>query len=102
MADPPADAETSDDAGADDRGSPPRTPRWVKVSGTMALIVVVLLVVLLVAGGGQHGPGRHLPGGGSSPQQQQPGGQIPSGMNEGQTPSGAGAAGHTPPPGGHR
>jgi hypothetical protein len=35
-----------------------RTPRWVKVFVTVALVVVALLVVLLVFGGG-HGPSRH-------------------------------------------
>jgi hypothetical protein len=33
-------------------------PRWVKVSGIIALAVLLLLLVLLLAGGG-HGPGRH-------------------------------------------
>jgi hypothetical protein len=33
-------------------------PRWVKVSGIIALALVVLLVILLLAGG-NHGPGRH-------------------------------------------
>jgi hypothetical protein len=39
------------------------TPRWVKVSGVIALVVVVVVVVVLVAGRGGHGPGRHAPGG---------------------------------------
>jgi hypothetical protein len=33
-------------------------PRWVKVSGIIALTLVVLLLILLLAGG-NHGPGRH-------------------------------------------
>ena len=34
-------------------------PRWVKVSGIIAVLVVFVLVVLLLAG---HDPGRHLNG----------------------------------------
>ena len=44
----------------------PGMPRWVKVSGIIALILVLLVVVMMVAGGGgQHGPGRHVPSGGA-------------------------------------
>ncbi|MDQ3631592.1 MAG: hypothetical protein M3417_10075 [Actinomycetota bacterium] len=69
------------DAGAGSgRESTHHTPRWVKVSGVIALAVVVMLVVMIVAGGGQHGPGRHAPSG-AQPQQ---------------------SGGHTPSPGGHR
>jgi hypothetical protein len=40
------------------------TPRWVKVSGIIALAVLLLFVVVLVLKGpGGHGPGRHSPGG---------------------------------------
>ena len=39
-------------------GNPAGTPRWVKVSGVIALVIVVLLVVLLLSG---HGPAQHLP-----------------------------------------
>ena len=43
-----------------DDGAASGTPRWVKVSGTLALVVFVLFVVLLISGrGGGHGPGRH-------------------------------------------
>jgi hypothetical protein len=35
------------------------TPRWVKVSGIIALALVVLLVVMVIAGRGGHGPSRH-------------------------------------------
>jgi hypothetical protein len=38
------------------------TPRWVKVSGVIALVVIVLLAVMLFASRGGHGPGRHAPG----------------------------------------
>jgi hypothetical protein len=34
------------------------TPRWVKVSGIIALALALLLLILLLAGG-NHGPGRH-------------------------------------------
>ncbi len=79
MADSPPAADTADGAGMEPGSAAPAgTPRWVKVSGIVALIVVGLLVVMILAGGGQHGPDRHAPSGG----QQQPGG-------------------HTPPAGGH-
>ena len=39
----------------------PGAPRWVKVSGIVAMIVILLIVIVIVAGvGGPHGPGRHL------------------------------------------
>jgi hypothetical protein len=55
MADPPSSPER--DAGSG-RGLAAGTPRWVKVSGIIALAVLLLLLVLLLAGG-NHGPGRH-------------------------------------------
>ncbi len=62
-----------------------RTPRWVKVAGTVALVTVLAIGVILLVGGGSHGPGRH------------------SSSSGGQTPSlgGTEAGGHTPPAGGH-
>jgi hypothetical protein len=40
----------------------PGTPRWVKVSGIIAIVVVLLVIVVLFTGvGGPHGPSRHLP-----------------------------------------
>jgi hypothetical protein len=43
----------------------PGTPRWVKVSGIVALVVVLLFVIMMLIGrGGRHGPGRHIPSGG--------------------------------------
>lgn len=39
---------------------PPRTPRWVKVFGIIALVAVLLFVVLMLAGG-EHGPRLHEP-----------------------------------------
>lgn len=43
--------------------SPPGMPRWVKVSGMIAIVVALLVVIALVVSGGEHGPGRHLPAG---------------------------------------
>ena len=57
------------------------TPRWVKVSGVIALVLIVLIGVVLVTGRGDHGPGRHGPGG--------------DGARSGDT------GGHRPPPGAH-
>ncbi|RWO20452.1 MAG: hypothetical protein E5Y16_17555 [Mesorhizobium sp.] len=40
----------------------PGAPRWVKVSGIIAIILVLLVIAALFTGvGGPHGPGRHLP-----------------------------------------
>lgn len=57
-----AGAGPPDHAGTGGRESPPRAPRWVKVSGVIAAVAVLLLVILLLTGG-NHGPGRHLDGG---------------------------------------
>jgi uncharacterized cupredoxin-like copper-binding protein len=66
---------------------PPRTPRWVKVFGIIAIIVVLLVVVMLLTGGGRgHGPARHLGAGGntalSSGQQSRGGGGEPADADE--------------------
>jgi hypothetical protein len=38
----------------------PGTPRWVKVSGTIAAVLAVVFVILQLTGViGRHGPGRH-------------------------------------------
>ncbi|OLE65306.1 MAG: hypothetical protein AUG03_05375 [Acidobacteria bacterium 13_1_20CM_2_68_14] len=51
-----------------DRGSPPGTPRWVKVFGIVGLVLVLLVVVMMATGvGGKHGPGRHMPSAGQRP-----------------------------------
>jgi hypothetical protein len=69
MASPPLYPDSNSDAGDDtrvrpDRGSPPSTPRWVKVFVIIALVLVLLFVVLMFTGiGGEHGPGRHIPSG---------------------------------------
>jgi hypothetical protein len=68
MTDQPSSPEREDRA---DRGPTAGPPRWVKVSGIIALALVVLVLIVLLAGG-NHGPGRHQ----SSPGH---GGQLPSG-----------------------
>ena len=55
MADQPSSPKRD---GSADRGPTAGLPRWVKVSGIIALVLVVLVLVLLLAGG-DHGPGRH-------------------------------------------
>jgi hypothetical protein len=60
MADPPRRRDTAG-VGAD-RASPPRMPRWVKLSLILvAALVLVVVIVMLIAGGG-HGPSRHARG----------------------------------------
>ncbi|MGH3985549.1 MAG: hypothetical protein ACRDST_23415 [Pseudonocardiaceae bacterium] len=91
MADPPPDTGVGPD-----RESTTGTPRWVKVSGIIAIVLVLLFVIMMFAGiGGSHGPGRHTPSGG-------PGGDTPlsSVVTEDHTPSGGDLGGHTPPKGG--
>lgn len=45
----------------DTKDRPPRTPRWVKVSGIIVIILVLLFFILKLTGvGGNHGPGRHI------------------------------------------
>jgi hypothetical protein len=40
----------------------PGAPRWVKVSGLIALVLVLLVGIIVLTGiAGEHGPGRHLP-----------------------------------------
>jgi hypothetical protein len=55
MADRPSASERD---GSADRGPTAGPPRWVKVSGIIAIALVVLLLILLLTGG-NHGPGRH-------------------------------------------
>ena len=60
MADPPRRRDPAS-VGADP-ASPPRMPRWVKLSLILvALLVLLVVIVMLIAGGG-HGPSRHAPG----------------------------------------
>lgn len=44
-----------------DRKTTTNTPRWVKVSGIIAIVLVLLVVLIMIVSGGKHGPGRHLP-----------------------------------------
>jgi hypothetical protein len=46
-----------------DRESKPGMPRWVKVSGIIAIVLVLLVVIIVLVSGGEHGPGRHIPEG---------------------------------------
>jgi len=70
----------------------PGTPRWVKVSATIAIVLAVLLVILQLTGViGRHGPGRHGTSSGHGP---------PSSILEGHTPPGD-HGGRTPHGGGH-
>jgi hypothetical protein len=42
----------------------PGTPRWVKVSGIIAIALVLLVIIVIFTGiGGPHGPSRHLSSG---------------------------------------
>ncbi|GIH79241.1 hypothetical protein [Planobispora longispora] len=63
------DPHTGPDAGSDARAGSGRgsTPRWVKVSGIIAVLLLLLALTVMLASGGDHGPGRHLPGGGADP-----------------------------------
>lgn len=73
MTDPPAYPDSNGDTGMrPEGGSTTGTPRWVKVSGIIALALVLLFVTLMLTGrGGGHGPGRHTssvhPGGDTPP-----------------------------------
>lgn len=49
----------SDDGAGPGSGSPPGMPRWVKVSGLIALVLIVLVVGALLLADGDHGPRRH-------------------------------------------
>lgn len=40
---------------------PPSTPRWVKVSGIIAIVLILLVVIFRFTGGANHGPSRHIP-----------------------------------------
>jgi hypothetical protein len=56
--------------GPDRASSPayPGTPRWVKLSGLLALVLILLVVIMMATGilvAGDHGPGRHIPPGGT-------------------------------------
>lgn len=63
MADLPPYSDSNGDTGVGpDRGSPPGTPRWVKVFGIIVIILVLLFVVLHLSGNSPFGgPGGHIP-----------------------------------------
>jgi len=44
-----------------DRGSPPSTPRWVKVSGIIFIVLILLVIILHLTGNSLGGPGGHIP-----------------------------------------
>ena len=70
MSDPvPGSAAGDDTTTGSGSGSPPSTPRWVKVLGivVVALVLLVLIVKLTGLGGSDHGPGRHTGGGDTAP-----------------------------------
>jgi hypothetical protein len=60
MADPPRRHDTAG-MGADP-ASPPRMPRWVKLSLILAAVLVLVVVIAMLIAGGGHGPSRHAPG----------------------------------------
>ncbi len=43
-----------------DRGSPPGTPRWVKVSAIIFIVLVLLFVILHLTGNSLGGPHGHI------------------------------------------
>ena len=56
MADLPPYSDSNSDTGVEpDRGSTPRTPRWVKMFGIFALGLVLLFVILHLTGRGLGG-----------------------------------------------
>lgn len=64
----------------------PGTPRWVKVSGSIAIVLAILFVILQIGGViGRHGPGRHGGHGDQAPE-----GHNPPGAHGGHTPHGDG------------
>jgi hypothetical protein len=66
----------------------PGTPRWVKVSGTIAIILAVLFIILQLTGViGRHGPGRH---GGHGQPASAPQGRTPRGDHSGHAAHGVG------------
>ncbi|MDT8861483.1 hypothetical protein N0O92_14785 [Alkalihalobacillus sp. MEB130] len=43
----------------DNRESPPKMPRWVKVFGVIVIVLLLVFVIIHLLGG-EHGPGRHI------------------------------------------
>lgn len=91
MAEPNADRDAERPVDDPELLGPPATPRWVKVSGVVAVIVIALVAVMLATGGpGEHGPGRHSGGDGDRP---------PAGIPKDHVPPSDLPEGHEPPPG---
>uniref|UniRef100_A0A1S2L348 Uncharacterized protein n=1 Tax=Anaerobacillus isosaccharinicus TaxID=1532552 RepID=A0A1S2L348_9BACI len=58
---PNSNSDKGDDSGVrSTEDGPPSTPRWVKVSGIIAIVLILLVVIMIIIGGGNHGPGRHI------------------------------------------
>lgn len=53
-------SKTEEDKDKHDHGSTTNTPRWVKVSGIIAIVLILLAVIIMLFSGGEHGPGRHF------------------------------------------
>jgi hypothetical protein len=65
MADLPPYPDSGNAGVGPDGGSPPSTPRWVKLFGIVLLVLVLLVAIIMITGvGGEHGPGRHMAGSG--------------------------------------
>ena len=75
-----------------DRASPPRMPRWVKVSLILAAVLALAVVIVMLIAGGGHGPSRHAPGVQLSP----------ISVTAGLAPSGGGLGGLAPSEVSHR
>ena len=61
MVDLPSYSDSDDDTARGSIPEYPGMPRWVKISGIIALVLVLLVGIMLVTGlGGSHGPGRHV------------------------------------------
>ena len=45
-----------------DPASPPRMPRWVKLSLILVTVLVLAVVIAMLIASGDHGPSRHAPG----------------------------------------
>lgn len=63
MTDPRPYPDIDDETGVAPGHTTPGRPRWVKVSGVIAIVLVLLMAGLQLFGGGNHGPFRHTPSG---------------------------------------
>lgn len=78
---PNSNSGTGDETGVrPTEDQPPSTPRWVKVSGIIAIVLILLFVIINLTGiGGNHGPSRHMPGA-KQIEQEAPGDRVPPGV----------------------